>query len=404
MEGDGGRVSVVVVAGEVRTCDPSFGEGSTGVIVDGAIAIEGERIVWVGPRSQLASSVDVSGVEEIDAGGRAVIPGFVDTHTHMVFAGNRGEEFSRRAEGQPYSAGGILSTVEATRAATEDQLLALTMARAHTMLAHGTTTAEAKSGYALDEVGEKRLLEVLHRIHDDHPLDLEVTLCAAHALPEEFSADPEGFIDAVVEMTPRLAPLARWVDVFCDEGAFTVEQSRRALQAGIDQGLAARVHANELAHSGGAQLAAELGAASADHLIYLDDADAKAMASAGTTAVLCPHTALGLGRFPDVSLLREHGVPFTIASDFNPGSSYGENIQFAIWLATRAMGVGVEEALLATTATAAKSLRRDDIGRIAPGCLADLVVLDAETALDLGYHASVNLAHMVIKRGEVTSG
>lgn len=392
---------VIKGASEVRTCDPDLGEGPTGLIRDGALACAGEEIVWVGPKSRLSLEVDTTEARIIEAEGRAVVPGFVDPHTHLVFAGSRAEEFAARAAGQPYEAGGINKTVAATKAASTDELIELAMARADTMLLHGTTTAEAKSGYALDLEGERRLLEVLGEVHARHTLDLEITFCGAHAIPEDYEGRADEFIDDICEMTPKLAPLASWVDVFCDVGAFDPEQSKRALLAGKDAGLTPRIHANELAASGGVGVAVEVGAATADHLLYVSEEEASAMAASDVVAVLAPSTALGLGRFPDVAMFRDKGVKIALASDLNPGSAYGENIQFAVDIATRAMGMGPEEALLAITATSAYSLRRDDIGRLAPGCLADVVVLDAETALDLGYHASVNLAGIVLKRGKV---
>lgn len=394
---------VVTGASEIRTCHPEIGEGPTGRIERGALAADGERIVWVGEGSDLATEVEITDdTVTIDVPGRAVVPGFVDAHTHMVFAGTRPEEFAARAAGRPYEAGGILVTVEATKAASTDDLLEATRSRADVMLAHGTTTAEAKSGYALDEEGEARLLEVLTEIHETHLLDLEITFCGAHAIPSEHADDPDAFIEAICEMTPRLAERARFADVFCDEGAFTPDQSRRVLKAGLEAGLIPRIHANELAPSGGAAVAAELEAASADHLIHLTEEEAKALARAGCVGVLCPATALGLGRFPDAAMMLEAGMTLALASDLNPGSAYTENLQFAVDIATRAMGMGPEEALLAITSGAADSLRRDDIGRIVPGCLADLVVLASDTALDLGYHAGVNLAEMVVKRGVAT--
>lgn len=389
-------------ASEIRTCDGTVGEGPSGLVEKAALAMEKGDVVWVGPEKNLKREVEpLRDATEIDVAGRAVVPGFVDSHTHMVFAGSRAEEFAARAAGQRYEAGGILKTVAATRAASKEDLLTLTSDRATTMMRHGTTTAEAKSGYALDLEGETLLLEVLQEIHREHPLDLEITFCGAHALPEEYAGKPDEFIDRVCEMTSTVAPMARWCDVFCDEGAFTVEQSRRALEAGSAARLELRIHANELAPSGGAGLAAELKCASADHLIHLSEVEARALAEAGCVAVLCPVTALGLERFPDVALMREHGLPFAIASDLNPGSAYGESVQFAVAIATRTMGVGPEEALLAITRTAAQSLRRDDIGRLAPGCRGDAVVLACTTALELGYHAGINLIETIIKRGSV---
>ncbi len=392
---------IVWGATEVVTCDPALGAGPTGVIVNGAVAVKGEKVIWVGPQSELSSKVAIAGnTKEVDAAGKAVIPGFVDAHTHLVFAGERRDEFAARATGSPYEAGGILRTVRETNSARDDELCAFAKVRADQMLVHGTTTAEAKSGYSLSVEGEKRLLEVLVRVAGEHAMDLEITFLGAHAVPQEFDGRADDFVEMVVnEMTPECAPLAKWCDVFCDEGAFTVEQSRRVLQAGSKAGLAPRIHANELASSGGAVLAAEVGAASADHLLYLDESEAKGLAGAGCVGVVCPVTALSLGKFPDVQLMRDAGMTVALASDLNPGMAPSGNLQFAISIATRAMRMSQEDALIAATAGGAAALRRDDIGRIAVGCLADLLVLSSDSALDLGYNAGINLVEKVIKRG-----
>lgn len=391
---------VIHSASEVRTCDPALGEGDTGLIRNGAVAVAGEFISWVGRTEDLQNEVS-SGYDtiNIDASGKTVIPGFVDAHTHLVFAGDRREEFSVRAGGQRYEAGGILQTVVSTRAASTADLIALSMKRADTMLAHGTTTAEAKTGYALDLDGERKLLEVLAEVNKSHDLDLEITFLGAHALPPEFEGRSDDYIDHVGEMLDDLSMMARWCDVFCDVGAFTPDQSKRVLELGKRHGLSPRIHANELAASGGAGVAAEVEAASADHLIHLDEQEAKALAAVGCVGVLCPVTALGLGLFPDTVMMREQGMTIALASDLNPGTAHSENIQLAIVIATRAMAMTPEEALLATTRSPALSLRRDDVGRISPGLLADIAILSSDSALDLGYHAGVNLVEQVIKRG-----
>jgi len=388
-------------ASQIVTCS-EIGQDALGVVTKGTLAAAGGEVVWVGDQSQLASAVELDeDATVVDALGKAVVPGFVDAHTHLVFAGQRREEFAERAAGRSYSAGGILDTVSATRAASTDELLSLARARADAMLRHGTTTAEAKTGYALDLEGELRLLSVLTTLNDSHPLDLEITFLPAHALPEEFEGRPDDFIDEVVGWMPSAKGLARWCDVFCDIGAFDADQSAKVLDAGKRAGLGVRIHANELASSGGAGLAARMGAASADHLLYLSGAEASSLAMAGTVGVVCPVTALGLGRFPDVPLMKANGMTVALASDFNPGTAYSENIQFAIAIATRAMGIGPSEALFAATKGAADSLRRSDIGRLVPGAKADMVVLAAEDFRDLGYHAGVNLAEVVIKGGSI---
>jgi imidazolonepropionase len=268
------------------------------------------------------------------------------------------------------------------------------------MLSYGTTTAEAKSGYSLDVDGEIRLLRLLNEVHSTHAIDLEITFLGAHVVPPEFEGRDDDYVTLVCEeMIPAAADLAAWCDVFCDKGAFTPVQSRRVLEAGKANGLAPRIHANELDHSGGASVAANVGAASADHLLYLRPGEAKALAVAGCCGVICPTTAMSLGRFPNVALMREVGLRIVIASDLNPGMDPYGNLQFGAAIAIRMMGFGPEDALLAITAGGAAALRRDDIGRVAPGCLGDLVVLGSDSVLDLGYQAGANLAWLVIKHG-----
>lgn len=393
---------VVIGASEVLTCDPEIGEGRVGRIRSGAVAVAGGVVAWVGEQDRLPNRFRTNDFLEIDAQGKAVVPGFVDAHTHLVFAGTRREEFAARAQGVEYETGGILTTVDATRKASDDDLMDLARKRCDQILSNGTTTAEAKSGYALDTAGEIRLLRVLNELHRTHPLDLEITFLGAHAMPNEYAGRPDDYVTLVgEEMMPEAAKLARWCDVFCDEGAFSPLQSRRVLESGKAAGLAPRIHANELAPSGGASVAANVGAASADHLLYLKPGEAKALAMAGCAAVICPTTAMSLNRFPNVALMREVGLRIAIASDLNPGMDPSGNLQFAAAIAIRMMGFGPEEALVAITAGGAGALRRDDIGRLAPECLGDLVILDTDSILDLGYQAGVNLAALVIKRGIV---
>jgi imidazolonepropionase len=397
---------VIIGASEVATCEPSIGEGRAGRIARGAVAIGGGEVVWVGEESQLSRSVEIrKDTVEIDAAGRAVVPGLVDAHTHLVFAGARREEFAARAGGERYQAAGILDTVDATRKATTDELVGLTRQRAEMLLAHGTTTAEAKSGYALDVSGERRLLEVLEEVNRSTPLDLEITFCGAHAIPGEFEDAADEYVELVAnEMTRECAPLARWCDVFCDVGAFTPAQAKRVLLAGKSSGLTPRIHANELGATGGAKVAAEVGAASADHLLFLRPSEARGLAAAESVAVLAPVTALTMGRFPNVGLMRNAGLRIALGSDLNPGIAPSANLQLAIAIATRAMGIGPEEALVAATSGSAASLRRDDIGRLVPGALGDVVVLTTESIVDLGYHAGFNLADVVVKRGRMVKG
>lgn len=388
---------IITGAAEVVTCR----DRSCGRIKKGAVAVRGEKVIWVGPESEMRGQVSITPqTDHIDAEGRAVTPGFVDAHTHLVFAGERRDEFAARAEGLAYEAGGILKTVADTRSASKDELVKLAMGRCDEMMLYGTTTAEAKSGYALDVDGEQRLLKVLAEVDRLHAMDLEVTFLGAHAVPDGQGSD--AYVDLVVnEMTPRCAQYAKWCDVFCDVGAFSPEQAKRVLDAGSKAGLGLRIHANELASSGGATVAAQVGAASADHLLFLDRKEADALARAGCVGVVAPTTALSLGRFPDVNLMREAGMTVALASDLNPGMAPVGNLQFAMAIATRAMKMSQDDVLLAVTFGGAAALGRIDIGRIAPGCIADLLILETESSRDLGYAAGANLVSQVIKRGRL---
>lgn len=371
-----------------------------GRIERGAVAMRDASVVWVGPEDELNSNVTFSeGTASLEVEGRSVVPGFVDAHTHLVFAGTRREEFAARAKGASYETGGILSTVAATREASFDILLDLARSRADEMLRHGTTTVEAKSGYGLDSETEIRLLQVLVELGNTHRMDVEVTFLGAHATPPEFEGNSEAYVDLVCSMIAEAASLASWCDVFCDYGAFSPEHAWRVLEAGKSAGMQPRIHANELAASGGVEVAASVGAASADHLLFLEPHQARLLAEKRCVGVLCPVTALGLDRLPDARMMTGEGMTIAIASDFNPGTAFAENLQLSIAIATRSMGVGPEECLLAVTSGGAAALRRTDIGRLTPGSLADAVVLDTDSYLDLGYHAGGNLAWKVIKRG-----
>lgn len=318
----------------------------------------------------------------------------------MIFGGDRRLEFAARAAGRAYETGGILDTVRATRAASDADLLDLTLSRCDALLRAGTTTVEAKSGYALDPEGELRLLNILRAAGQIHAIDIELTFCGAHAVPAEFDGDSDAYVEHVCEeMLPLCAPAAAWADVFCDVGAFTPEQAERVLTSGMAHGLAPRIHANELASSGGAAVAARVGAASADHLLYLDPSEARGLAKAGCVGVLAPVTALGLGRMPDVGLMRDAGMTIALASDLNPGMAPNADLQLAAAIATRSMGMGPEEVLLAMTLGGAQALRRDDIGGIAAGKIADVLILASDSFLDIGYAAGGNLVDAVIKRG-----
>ena len=342
--------------------------------------------------------VDVD-LPELDAGGAAVIPGFVDAHTHLVFAGDRSGEFAARLAGRPYEAGGIMATVQVTRAAPFEQLVDETVRRADSCLAGGTTTIEVKSGYGLDVATERRLLEAVAAAGRRTSAELVPTFLGAHLAP-----DP-AYVDLVVEeMLPACAGLAASCDAFCDVGALTVEQSRRVLEAGRRHGMAPRIHAEELAWTGGARLAAELGCLSADHLVHITVDDATALAGAGVVAVLLPSTSFCLrSAYAPARMLVRAGVEIALATDCNPGTSYTTSMPFVIALACSAYGLSADEAVRAASEGGARALRRSDIGHLRPGARGDLVVLAGEHWVDLAYHPGMPLIAAVVKDGAVVA-
>ncbi|MCX5140702.1 MULTISPECIES: imidazolonepropionase [unclassified Streptomyces] len=374
------------------TNDPSLGDGSPlGLIQDAAVVIEGDRVVWTGESSKAPATDNA-----VDAGGRAVIPGFVDSHSHLVFAGDRTQEFNARMSGRAYSAGGIRTTVAATRAATDDELSANVARYLAEALRQGTTTFETKSGYGLTVEDEARALRIAAR-HTD-----EVTFLGAHIVSPDYADDPAGYVGLVTgPMLDACAPYARWIDVFCEKGAFDGDQARAILTAGRAKGLHPRVHANQLGHGPGVQLAVELDAASADHCTHLTDADVDALAQSRTVATLLPGAEFSTRAvWPDARRLLGAGATVALSTDCNPGSSFTSSMPFCIALAVRDMGMTPDEALWSATAGGAAALRRDDIGRIAPGARADLVVLDAPSHVHLAYRPGVPLVHEVWRRGE----
>ena len=361
-----------------------------GTLADAAVLVEDGLISWVGPSAE-APSAD----ETVDAGGRAVIPGFVDSHSHIVFGGDRAAEFEARMAGQKYAAGGIRSTVAATRGATDAELRARVRGFLDEMLAEGTTTVEIKSGYGLDVETEARLVRLAAEVTE------EVTYLGAHVVPAEYADRGDEYVDLVVgEMLDACAPHAKWIDVFCETGAFTVAQSRRVLEAGIARGLKPRVHASQLGPGEGVQLAIELGAASVDHGTYLSDDDVTALAASDTVLTLLPGVEFSTRQpYPDARRLIDAGVTVAIACDTNPGSSFTSSMPFCIAVAVRDMGMTPAEAVWAATAGGAAALRRSDIGVIAPGRRADLVLLDAPTRVHLAYRPGVPLVKTVWKDG-----
>jgi imidazolonepropionase len=378
--------------GSLVTNDPSLGDGPLGLVTDAAVVLEGEHVAWTGPAARAPEADEV-----FDAAGRAVLPGFVDSHSHLVFAGDRTQEFHARMSGRPYTAGGIRSTVAATRAASDEELAATLVRHLKEALRQGTTTMETKSGYGLTPEQEARCLRVA-AAHTD-----EVTFLGAHVVAPEFADDPAGYVAQVTgEMLDVCAPHARWVDAFCEEGAFDGDQARAVLTAGRARGLVPRLHANQLTRGPGVQLAVELEAASADHCTHLSDADVDALAqAAGTTvATLLPGCEFSTRAvYPDARRLLDAGATVALSTDCNPGSSFTSSMPFCVAVAVREMGMTPDEAVWSATAGGARALRRTDVGRLATGCRADLTVLDAPSHVHLAYRPGVPLVDAVWQRG-----
>jgi imidazolonepropionase len=377
--------------GLLVTNDPALGEGPLGIVHNAALVVDGDRVVAV---ERTGAAAD----ERVDVAGRCVIPGFVDSHTHLVFAGDRAEEFAARMAGAPYQAGGIRVTTEATRAASDDELRLLTERRRAEGRRAGITHLEIKSGYGLDVATERRLCEIAADFTDD------VTFLGAHVVPPEFSRRADDYLELVCgEMLEACAPHCRWIDVFCEEGAFDAEQSRAVLEAGRAAGLGLRVHGNQLGPGPGVKLAVEMGAASVDHCTYLDDGDIDALAASETVATFLPATDFSTRQpYPDARRAIDAGVEVAIATNTNPGSSNTTSMGFCIALAVRDMGMTAEEALAAATLGGAAALRRDDIGRLAPGARADAAVLDARTYADFIYRPGVPVVATTMAAGQLS--
>jgi len=371
------------------------------------------RIAFVGPPEERRLSFgELPEAERLDCRGGTLIPGFVDPHTHLPWAGSREEEFAARLAGKTYqeiaaAGGGILSTVAATRQASEEELAANVLKRLDRMLAWGTTTAEAKSGYGLTCGDELKQLRAIRRASESHPVDLVPTLLAAHEVPPEHRHDRRRYLDLICEeIVPAAAEagLARFCDVFCEASVFTTEESRRVLAAGVRHGLAPRLHADEFADSGGAELAAELGALSADHLMAVSAAGIEALARSGVTAVLLPGTSFFLMKhlYAPARRLVDSGVPIALATDCNPGSSHTESMPMVVVLAVFELGLTIEESLTAATLNAACCLGLgEEAGSVETGKRADLVLLDAPNLLHLAYHYGINPVSAVVKSGRV---
>jgi imidazolonepropionase len=376
---------------ELVTCDPDVGDGSPlGLIRDAAVVVDAGRIAWLG-RSADAPVTD----DRLDVAGRCVLPGFVDSHTHLVFAGQRSAEFAARMAGEPYVAGGIRTTVAATRAASDGQLRATLHARVAEARRQGTTTLEIKSGYGLRIDDEVRMLRLAREVTD------ETTFLGAHVVPDEYRHDPDGYVELVAgEMLEACTPFARWVDVFVEDGAFDAAAARTILTAGRRHGLGLRVHANQLAPGPGVQLACELGAASADHCTHLTAGDVAALADSGTVATLVPGAEFSTrSPYADGRRLLDAGVTVALASDCNPGTSFTSSLPFVIALAVRECGLTPAEAVWSATAGGAAALGRDDIGSIAVGMQGRLAVLDAPDHVHLAYRPGVPIASVLTVGG-----
>ncbi|WP_371481169.1 imidazolonepropionase [Kitasatospora sp. NBC_00315] len=382
--------TLITDIGSLVTNDTAHGLGPLGLLTDAAVVIDAGVVAWVG-RAADAPAAD----ERFGAGGRALLPGFVDSHAHLVFAGDRTAEFDARMSGQAYSAGGIRTTVAATRAATDAELDANLARFVREALLQGTTTVECKSGYGLTVEDEARAL----RIAAAHTA--ETTYLGAHVVAPEYADDPAGYVDLVTgEMLDACAPYARWVDVFCERGAFDGDQARAVLTAGIERGLTPRVHANQLSYGPGVQLAVELGAASADHCTHLTDADVAALAGSATVATLLPGAEFSTrAPYPDARRLIDAGATVALSTDCNPGSSFTSSMAFCIAVAVREMGMTPDEAVHAATTGGAHALRRSDVGLVAPGARADLLLLDAPSHVHLAYRPGVPLTAAVWRAG-----
>jgi imidazolonepropionase len=387
-----GDVSSLLIdqLGELVTNDPDRAGGTApdadprlGRVSNAAVVVQDGRVVWVGSASD-APPAD----ERFDADGAAAIPGFVDSHAHLVFAGDRSAEFAARMAGRPYTAGGVGVTVAATRAASDEQLRSQVSGLVEEMVRQGTTTVEIKSGYGLTVDDESRSLRVAQQF------TAETTYLGAHVVPPEYADDPAGYVDLVTgPMLAACAPYARWIDVFCEGGAFDADQARAVLRAGMAQGLHPRIHANQLGPGPGVQVACEVGATAADHCTHLTDADVSALAAGGVVATLLPGVEFSTrSPYPDARRLMHAGVTVALATDCNPGTSFTTSMPFVIALAVREMGMSPAEAVWSATAGGAAALQRDDVGVLRAGARADLAVLDAPSHVHLAYRPGVPLA------------
>jgi imidazolonepropionase len=407
--------------GQLLTMNPNSGgkgDGNAdpvaglGIIFDGAIAIEDEQILFAGKDDALAEAVSLTAdTQVIDAGGCAALPGLIDCHTHLVFAGSRAHEFSRRISGATYeeilaAGGGIHSTVKATREASQEVLVAQALQRLHASLTCGVTTIEVKSGYGLNLETEIKMLKAIAQTSRQHPIDLVPTFLGAHTLPMDLRSEREKYLDIVInEMLPAVAEqkLARFCDVFCEQGAFSLEETRRVLEAGLEHGLKPKLHSEQLSRSGSIKLAVELGAVSVDHLEKIDTDDAQVLAASDTVAVLLPGATYFLGKtdFAPGRILADCGCALAVSSDFNPGSCMSQNLPLMLNMACIYSGIYPREALLGATRFAAQAIdSQDRIGSLMPGMQADILILNTPDYRNLVYHFGVPHTQMVIKRGK----
>jgi len=389
--------------GSLVTNSPDL-PGELGIVENAAVSVRDGQIVWVGSDDEIPVALQRS--TSLDAEGRAVLPGFVDSHTHLVFGGDRVDEFVARLDGASYeeilaSGGGIHSTIAATRVAPTDDLVEQSAGRARRMLRSGTTTVEIKSGYGLNVADEVRMLQAAGRVGDETGIGVVRTFLGAH-VPDRDIVEADYVEIVIEEMLPAAAPHAEFCDVFVDRGAFSIESARCIFAAAVGYGLAARVHAEQLTHTGAAALSAEIGAASADHLDHATPDDAAALAAAGVVAVMLPGAGFSMrARQAPARMLWDSGVTVALATDCNPGTSYVENMQFVIAMACLEMGLTPDEAVWAATRGGAKSLKRDDLGIISVGAKADLVILDAPSHRHIPYRPGTDLVWKVIKGGDL---
>ena len=387
---------LVTDIGCLVTNDPAFDGSPLGLIQDAAFTVTDGKVSWVGAKSAIKAT-DFENV--ISANDKAVIPGFVDSHNHLIFSGDRAAEFSARMQGQPYSAGGINYTVEQTRKASDQELRANAAALVIEGISSGSTTVEIKSGYGLTIADEVRSLKIAREFTQ------EVTFLGAHVVPAEFKSAPDDYVAMVCgPMLDAVAPIAKWIDVFCDRGAFTPDQTRQILSAGIAKGLLPRLHANQLEPGAGIQVGVEMGAASVDHISHYSDGDISLLAGANTVATFLPGAEFSTrNKYPDARPLLDAGVKVAIASDCNPGSSYTTSMPLMIALAVREMFFSPEQALWSATKGGALSLRRNDVGHLSVGANADFAILSSQSYLHLAYRPGVNLIEQVWRNGNQIS-